>query len=194
MNRQQHNAGFYGRNDGQAPAPTSGAAPKASAPGDEPNAYLQTKVLTASPAELRLMLIDGAIRFSEQARAGLVDRDYEKSFEGFSKARSIITELISGLNPKVDPELCDRLTGLYTYLFTRLVEASSERSTEILDEVIEIIRFERETWALLVESLSQENASASTMDSLPSAAPTRSPANTGDDRMMPTAARISATG
>ena len=31
-------------------------------------AYLKTKVLTASPAELRLMLIDGAIRFSEQAR------------------------------------------------------------------------------------------------------------------------------
>ena len=193
MSMQQNNAGFYGRGDGQRSSGSNAPGARRSAT-EEPNAYLQTKVLTASPAELRLMLIDGAIRFTEQARAGLKERDYEKSFEGFSKARSIITELISGLNPKADPELCDRLTGLYTYIFTRLVEASSERSVDILDEVIEIIRFERETWSLLVETLSRENASAASMSRIPeggSAGMLPGPVTTSEP---PTAGRISTTG
>ena len=30
----------------------------------EPNPYLRTQVMTASPPELRLMLFDGALRFA----------------------------------------------------------------------------------------------------------------------------------
>ena len=44
------------------------------------NEYLKTKVLTASPAELRLLLLDGSIRFAEQARMGLVNKDFEQSY------------------------------------------------------------------------------------------------------------------
>ncbi|MDG2029817.1 MAG: flagellar export chaperone FliS [Phycisphaerales bacterium] len=195
MSMNQNNAGFYGRKDGQASAPIPVTNAGSSSSGsDEPNAYLQTKVLTASPAELRLMLIDGTIRFAEQARAGLISRDHEKTFEGFTKSRAIVTELISGLNPEADPALCDRLNGLYTYIFTRLVDASSERSTEILDEVIQIIRFERETWALLVKSLSRENASAAGMSSIPEGATPPNPTTAGAMPQPPSAGRISATG
>ena len=42
---------------------------------NESNAYLRTKVMTASPAELRLMLLDGAIKFANQAREGLQAKD-----------------------------------------------------------------------------------------------------------------------
>jgi flagellar protein FliS len=195
MSMNHDNAGFYGRNDGQVRGPVPATNPgSASAASEEPNAYLQTKVLTASPAELRLMLIDGAIRFAEQAKAGLQSRDHEKTFEGFSKARSIVTELISGLNPEADPELCDRLTGLYTYVFTRLVDASSERSVEIVDEVIQIIRFERETWALLVESLSRENASAASMMKIPDGAASSHVDPNRVGSQTPSAGRISTTG
>ena len=37
--------------------------------------YLRTKVLTATPEQLQLMLYDGAIRFTEQARAALEKKD-----------------------------------------------------------------------------------------------------------------------
>ena len=195
MSTNSNNAGIYGRNAGRIsssrPESTRGGPARAS---EEPNAYLKTKVLTASPAELRLMLIDGAIRFIEQARSGLERRDHETSFEGFSKARAIITELISGLNPQVDRELCDRLTGLYTFMFTRLVDAASERSIEIVDEVLELIRFERETWALLVESLAGENGSASELPDLPDASPDPGMNPGSTPGRMPTAGRVSATG
>ena len=195
MSEKPQQPGIYGPNAGrrsaqERPNATTNSAPT---PTSETNAYLRTKVMTASPAELRLMLIEGAIRFVEQARTGVVSQNHEQSYTGFSKARAIITELISGLNPDISPELCDRMTSLYTFVFTRLVEASSAKSVEIIDEVLELLRFERETWSMLVENLSHENASASSMKITPTATP---PANTNDDSgtSMPGAIRISTTG
>ena len=117
-------------------------------------------------------------------------------FTGFSKARAIITELISGLNPEVDPDLYERLTGLYTFMFTRLVDASSEKSIAIIDEVVELLRYERETWSLLVENLALENTAAATVKELPSVSSGEAPAvssATPVPRLTP-AGRISTTG
>ena len=62
-----------------------------------PNAYLQTRVLTASPADLRLMLLDGAIKFAGQARTGLEQKDYEATYNGISRCQAILMELINAL-------------------------------------------------------------------------------------------------
>ena len=136
-------------------------------------AYLKTKVLTASPAELRLMLIDGAIRFSEQARRGYEARDYEAAFDGTTKAQAIVLELINALRPDQAPELCVRLSGLYTFLYTSLVQASSTHDLALLDEVLKLLRFERETWVLCMGELARENRSAAEMTEVPSVKPTR---------------------
>ena len=53
----------------------------------QPNAYLRTKVLTASPADLRLMLLDGALKFAEQGKVGLENQDHEAAFEGISRCQ-----------------------------------------------------------------------------------------------------------
>lgn len=193
MTRQQPNsiAGVYGPNAGRRA--TSTARDHATEVTPQANPYLKTRVMSASPAELRLMLIDGAIRFAEQARDGLETRNYERSYEGFSRARAIITELIAGLNPESDPALCDRLTGLYTFLFTRLVEASSERSVEMIDEVINVLQTERETWKMLVESLALENSSAADMTEAPVMQAANNASGTSGSS-LPTAGRIFTTG
>ena len=117
------------------------------------NEYLRTKVLTASPAELRLMLLDGAVRFAEQAQEGSVNKDYERMFEGVTRAQAILVELLNGLDPNHDAELCKRLSGLYTYMYTRLVAGSSTRDADIFDEVCKLLRYERETWQMLMSKL-----------------------------------------
>jgi len=127
---------------------------------DTTNAYLRTKVMTASPAELRLLLIEGSIKFARQGREGLTEKNYEKSFEGLSQAKAILMELITSLRPEVDPDLCSRLTGLYTYMYRRLLEANLERSPEMVDEVVELLEYERETWTLLIQKLAKERGSA----------------------------------
>ena len=175
MNHHQTGSGAYGPNSGGNALPSQRPCRAVGGGGGQsaPNAYLKTRVMSASPAELRLLLIEGAIRFCDQAKSGISEGNPEMIFTGFSKARAIITELISGLNPDVDPQLYERLTGLYTFMFTRLVDASSEKSVVIIDEVIELLRYERETWSLLVENLAAENAEAATLESLPSVPATR---------------------
>ncbi len=123
-------------------------------------AYLRTKVMTASPAELRLMLLDGAIRFAEQARRGYEERDFERAFDGTTKAQNILLELTNSLRHDQAPELCERLAALYTYLYRSLVEASMTRDTAQIDEVVRLLRFERETWQLCLDKLAAENRNA----------------------------------
>lgn len=128
-------------------------------PAPQPvNAYLRTKVLTATPEELRLMLLDGAIKFARQAREGLEKKNFEQSFTGFDRCRAIVLELMSAIRPEVDPELCKKVSGVYTYIFSELVNASFEKSVERCDKAIELLEYERETWAQLMAKLVEERA------------------------------------
>lgn len=124
-------------------------------------AYLRTKVMSASPVELRLMLVDGAIRFAEQCRGGLEQKNFEQAYEGSRQCRAILTELLSGLKPDQDPLLCQRLNSLYTFLISRMMEAMSERDPEPFLGVIELLRFERETWQMVIEQLAEGAADSS---------------------------------
>lgn len=124
------------------------------------NAYLRTKAMSASPEELRLMLLDGAIKFATQGREGLVRKDYEASFNGFSRCRNIIVELINAMRPDIDPDLCAKVSGLYTFMYTELLSASMEKSPSRVDKVIELLVYERDTWIMLMDQLSQERATA----------------------------------
>jgi flagellar protein FliS len=123
------------------------------------NAYLRTKVLTASPEELRLMLLDGAIKFLRQGRDGLERKDHEASYDGLSKCRNILLELMNSVRPDIAPELCSRVTGLYTFMYTRLVEAGFERDVSKADKVLEMLEFERETWVLAMRKAAEERQS-----------------------------------
>lgn len=120
------------------------------------NAYLRTKVMTASPEELRLMLLDGALRFARQGKEGLERKDFEAVFNGFSQCRNIITELIVTIRPDPDPELADRVRSLYAFIYSQLLEASLSKSMTHADEAIRLIEFERETWALLMKKVADE--------------------------------------
>jgi len=124
-----------------------------------PNPYLRTKVMTASPAELRLMLFDGAIKYLEQGKEGLENQDYEASYNGISRCQNIIMELVNSLQPQHAPELCEKLSGLYTFMYTRLVKACTERDAKMAEEVLELLRYERSTWSMLMTNLAKENAS-----------------------------------
>jgi flagellar protein FliS len=120
--------------------------------------YLRTRVMTATPEQLQMMLYDGAIRFSEQARAALEAHDYEKSYNMISRVQKIITEMSCTLKRDVLPELCDKLTALYSYVYKKLIEANVQHSVEAIDEALELMRYQRETWALLLDQLGKQKA------------------------------------
>jgi len=122
------------------------------------NAYLRTKVLTAPPEELRLLLLDGAIKFAVQGRDGLVAKNFEMSFNGISQCRDIVVELMTTIAPTVDAGLAAKVRGVFSFLFTELTEASLEKNPARLDKVIDILQYERETWVLAMQKIAQERA------------------------------------
>lgn len=123
------------------------------------NPYLRNQVLSAKPEELRLMLFDGAIRFLNVGRKGLEAKDYDVSYTNISKAQKIVLELSNSLNRDVMPEVTEKLSALYTYIYRLLIDASTTRTTEPLDEAVKLLKYERETWALLIEKASEAPAS-----------------------------------
>jgi flagellar protein FliS len=122
--------------------------------------YLKTKVFTATPEQLQLMLYDGAIRFGEQARAALDARNYEQSYNMIARVQRIITEMHSSLRPDVSPDLCKKMSALYNYIYRRLVEANVEHKTASLDEALQLLRYQRETWTMLLDQLGKSKAAA----------------------------------
>lgn len=123
---------------------------------DRASEYLRTRVMTASPAELRLLLLDGALKFLNQAIEGLEAKDYERSYAGFSQCRAIISELLTSVRDEVDPELAGKIRGLYSFMFTELVSASMEKDTQRARSVADLLEYERETWVLTMERLRAE--------------------------------------
>jgi flagellar protein FliS len=120
--------------------------------------YLRTKVLTATPEQLQLMLYDGALRFGEQARVALLARKYEDSYQQISQVQKILTELTCSLKPDAFPELCEKLAALYSYAYRQLVEANLNHNVQSLDEALSVLRYQRETWALMMEQLGKQKA------------------------------------
>lgn len=122
--------------------------------------YLESRVLAASPQELRLMLLDGAIKFCGQGRDALARKDYEQMYIGFTRCRAILVELVSAMKPEPNAELYDRLRALYTFMITHLLESSTQKDVRKADRVLELLAYERETWALLMDRLGEQRTAA----------------------------------
>lgn len=112
-----------------------------------PNAYAQyknSKVLTASPAELTLMLYEGAIKFCNIAITAVEQKDIEKAHINIIKVEKIIDHFRKTLDMKYP--VAEDFERVYVYLAHRLVQANLTKDKEILEEVCGHIRTMRDTW------------------------------------------------
>ena len=112
-----------------------------------PNKYEQynnNEIMTASPAELTLMLYEGAIKFCNIAIMGVEQKDISKAHTNIIKTEKIVDYLRTTLNMKYP--VAQEFENIYVYLGRRLVEANLKKDKEILEEVCEHLRSVRDTW------------------------------------------------
>ncbi|MEL6330345.1 MAG: flagellar export chaperone FliS [Planctomycetota bacterium] len=147
---------------------------------DTANAYLRTKILTATPEQLRMMLLDAAVKHARQTLEAIESQDREALFENSTKCRDIVLELLGGINDEPDPDLAERVRSLYLFIYRELVDAGLNREAPKLRRVIELLEYERETWRLLMEQITRErngaDAPAPTAQQAPVTAPVKAPA------------------
>jgi flagellar protein FliS len=124
------------------------------------NEYLKAKVMTATPEQLQMLLYDGAVRFCEQGLIALDKNDFEASHNALTRAQKILLELHAGLKKDIAPELCKNLGALYMWCYRRLIDANTQRDRKAVEEALQILKYQRETWAMLMEQLGRRNATA----------------------------------
>jgi flagellar protein FliS len=118
--------------------------------------YLETRVLTASPQQLHLIVLDGALRYARVAHEALGRGDLEASHFAICRSGDFVSELIVGLRPGDEPELTERLKQLFLFVRRSLTQADVTHETEPLRDAIKILEMHRETWLEVMELLPKE--------------------------------------
>lgn len=106
--------------------------------------YTNNKILTASPAEVTLMLYEGAIKFCNIAIIAIENGEIEKAHINIKKTQRIIEEFRNTLDHQY--KVAEDFERIYVYLLQRLFEANIKKDKEILEEVNMHLRSVRDTW------------------------------------------------
>ncbi len=127
------------------------------------NAYarvgVETKVSTASPHQLIVMLYDGALMAINSAAVSMDAGDIPNKGKSISQAINIITNgLKASLDMEAGGEISDRLSALYDYMTQRLLQANLQNSRPALDEVSTLLNELREAWLGIADSSAVETA------------------------------------
>ncbi len=119
--------------------------------------YLESKVTTATPYQLHLMVIDGAIRYARAAQAALEQKNQAEARAALGQSRRYVSEILSGLEEKQMPEVVNRLRSIFVFVLRSLVQADLERNAQLVADALSILEFHRGTWLALAERIKQES-------------------------------------
>lgn len=113
--------------------------------------YQSEAVTTAGPAQLVLMLYDGALSSVRQAAlvldgAGGGER-LERAHRELARAQDIVTELSVTLDRAQGGAIAEGLASLYDFCLDRLVTANLRKDPEGLGAVESVLAQLRDAWA-----------------------------------------------
>jgi flagellar protein FliS len=108
------------------------------------NKYLQTSIQTATPAQLLIMLYDGAIRFCKGGIEAINNKNAEEANRCICRAEDIIMEFVVTLDKS--SSVAEGLVKMYDYMYFKLIEANTHKTVEPLEEVIGYLVELKETW------------------------------------------------
>lgn len=106
--------------------------------------YQRNKILTATPAEVTLMLYEGAIKFCNIAIMAIEQKDMEKAHINIGKTQRIIEEFRNTLDRKYP--VAEDFDRIYIYVLRQLFEANIKKDADILKEVNGHLHTLRDTW------------------------------------------------
>lgn len=106
--------------------------------------YNTNKILTASPAELTLMLYEGMIKFCNIAIDAVEKNDIQRAHTNIRKVQAIVDYLRQTLDMKYP--VAQDFERMYIYLGNRLVEANIKKDQKMLEEINVNLRAIRDTW------------------------------------------------
>jgi flagellar protein FliS len=126
--------------------------------------YQKIAAETASPAQLVLMLFDGAIDFLEKALAGFAHDDpleFNRTINNnILRAQGIVQELNVVLDMDGGGELSRHLRRLYDYCDWRLQDANLKKHPDSIRDVLRRLTVLRDSWAEMLRQRTHEVSTA----------------------------------
>lgn len=116
--------------------------------------YQNSKIMTASPAELTLMLYEGAIKFGNIAIVAMENKDPAKAHENVVKVEKIIQNFRDTLDKKYP--VWQEFEKVYVYLLRRCHEANISKDPEIMQEVVKHLRSMRDNWKEVMKKVAMD--------------------------------------
>jgi len=86
-----------------------------------------------------LMLLDGAFRYTQNAKRGIELNDAKMRNENISKAISILTQLDAALDKNIGGEIAENLSGLYKFLMNQLTQANIQEDATLLNDAEKVL-------------------------------------------------------
>lgn len=120
------------------------------------NKYMENTIQTATPAQLLIMLCDGAIRYCRVSIEALKTMNYQEANTNLIKVQDIISEFSITIDRNA-PIAAD-LLSLYEYFNRRLIEANMKKSVEPAEEVLGYLLQLKETWLQAAKQVSASSA------------------------------------
>ena len=110
------------------------------------NQYQSAATDTAGPAQLVLMLYDGALVRLEIAIESIEAGNAEAAHTALIKAQAIVDELNVTLDVDKGGKVAENLRDIYLYCSTRMVEANLAKDAAIVAEVSRLLQGLRDAW------------------------------------------------
>ena len=130
--------------------------------------YQNSRIMTASPAELTLMLYEGAIKFGNIAIMAMQNNDPSKAHENVVKVEKIIQNFRDTLDKKYP--VWEDFEKVYTYLLRRCHEANIAKDPEIMEEVVGHLRSMRDNWKEVMKKVASDRDNPSAQSRIAGAA------------------------
>lgn len=100
--------------------------------------YLETRILTAAPEQLVVIMYEEAIKSLQIAKRQIESNNFAKANQQLYKAQLIIGELMSALNPEYK-EITENLLGLYSNVYDQIVQANVNKDINKIDSLVKLL-------------------------------------------------------
>lgn len=116
--------------------------------------YRQEQVETADQGTLIIMMFDGALKFTRQAKEAMGNKDVAGAHKSINRAQDIVVELMCSLDLEAG-EVAGNLFRLYDYAYNQLKEANLQKKVEPAEEAEKVLTSLRESWEQVVKGEAQ---------------------------------------
>jgi flagellar protein FliS len=113
--------------------------------------YQRTQTETASPAELVVMMYNGALKFLAVARQKMEAGELEEAHNSQVRGPEIILELMISVDVGVAP-VARNLFDLYEFMHRHLVQANVSKDPKMVGDVVDLLRELLGSWEQAIAS------------------------------------------